>query len=237
MKKGLLLVPMVLLAYFLGIAMADEVDGLIKQLTSNNPQKRLAAAKALGEKKDPRAVNPLVAALKKDVSWDVRVASEGALISIGGPSVEPLVKLLKEDKDCFVRRRATRALKDIKDTCDPKALKNAAQNEVDCCVRRFAAKALSEIKDPSVTEFLDDAMKKKNTEIISAAYTYYIKKGEPGTEDILIEALQESSYDRKMVFDFSLCGNEKLKQAADDVIKKRKFKISSDWSGPKWGVG
>ena len=42
---------MVLLAYFLGIAMADEVDGLIKQLTSNNPQKRLAAAKALGEKK------------------------------------------------------------------------------------------------------------------------------------------------------------------------------------------
>jgi hypothetical protein len=40
-----------------------------------------------------------------------------------------------------------------------------------------------------------------------------------------------------MVFDFSLCGNEKLKQAADEVIKKRKFKASSDWSGPKWGVG
>ena len=146
MKKGLLLVPMILLAYFLSIAMADEVDGLIKQLTKGNPSQRLAAAKALGEKKDPRAVNPLVTALKKDVSWDVRVASENALVSIGGPSVEPLVRVLKEDKDCFVRRRATRALKDIKDTCDPKALKNAAQQDVDCCVRKFAAKASQRLR-------------------------------------------------------------------------------------------
>ena len=235
MKKNLVLVILVSLFCLMTSAAADEVDVLIKQLTKGNPSQRVAAAKALGEKKDPRAVNPLVTTLKRDIFWDARLAAEDALVSIGGPSVAPLVKLLKEDKDCFVRRRASRALKDIKEGCDPKALKNAAQQDTDCCVRRFAAKALAEIKDPSVTEFLDDAMRKKNLEIVSAAYVYYIKKGEPGTEDILVEALQEF-YEKKMVFDFAHCGNEKLKQAADEVAKKRRQNISSDWSGPKWGM-
>ena len=235
MKKSLALVALVSLFCFMTSAAADEVDVLIKQLTKGNPSQRVAAAKALGEKKDPRAVNSLVSTLKKDVFWDARLAAEEALVSIGAPSVAPLVQLLKEDKDCFVRRRASRALKEMKEGCDPKALKNAAQQDTDCCVRRFAAKGLAEIKDPSVTEFLDDAMRKKNLEIVSAAYAYYVKRGEPGTEDILIKALQEF-YDKKMVFDFAHCGNEKLKQAADEVAKKRGQKISPDWSGPKWGV-
>lgn len=235
MKKSLVLVAMVLLFCFMTSAAADEVDVLIKQLMKGNPSQRVAAAKALGEKKDPRAVNSLVTALKKDVFWDTRLAAEEALVCIGAPSVAPLVQLLKEDKDCFVRRRASRALKDMKEGCDPKILKNAAQQDTDCCVRRFATKALTEIKDPSVTEFLDDAMSKKNLEIVSAAYAYYIKKGKPDTEDILIEALHEF-YNKKMVFDFAHCGNEKLKQAADEVAKKRGKKIPSDWPGPKWGV-
>jgi HEAT repeat protein len=234
MKKSLMLVVLVSLFYFMTSAAAGEVDVLINQLTKGNPSQRAAAAKALGEKKDPRAVNLLVTALKKDVFWDVRLAAEDALVSIGAPSIAPLVQLLKEDKNCFVRRRAARALKEMKEACDPKVLKNATQQDSDCCVRRFAAKALAEIKDPSVAEFLDDAMKKKNLEIVSAAYRYYIKKGETGTEDILIEALQV--YDKKMIFDFAHCGNEKLKQAAYEVAQKRGHKISSDWSGPKWGV-
>ncbi len=235
MKKSLLLIGLVSVFCFIMSAAADEVDVLIKQLTKGNPAQRVAAAKALGEKKDPRAVNPLITTLKKDVFWDARLAAEDALARIGAPSVAPLVQMLKEDKDCYVRRRAARTLKEIKEECDPKALKNAAQQDVDCCVRRFAAKALSGIKDPSVAEFLDDAMRKKNLEIISSAYVYYIKKGEPGTEDILIEALQ-GLVDKRMVIDFAHCGNEKLKQAANEVAKKRGQKISSDWSGPKWGV-
>ncbi len=234
MKKFLALVALVSLFCLMTIAAADEVDVLIKQLTKGNPSQRVAAAKALGERKDPRAVNPLVTTLRKDVFWDARLAAEEALVSIGSPSIAPLVQLLKEDNNCFVRRRASRALKQMKG-CDPKALKNAAQQDIDCCVRRFAARALADIKDPSVAEFLDDAMRKKNLEIVSAAYPYYIKKGEAGTEDILISALQES-YDKEMLFDFAHCGNEKLKQAADELARKRGQKISSGRSGPKWGV-
>jgi HEAT repeat protein len=225
----------VLIICFIGSVAADEIDALIKQLKSSKLTQRLAAAKALGEKKDTRAVNPLVSVLKKDANWDVRLAAENALVSIGSPSVEPLVQILKEEKECFVRRRAARALKELRDTCDPRTFKNASQKDNDCFVRRVAARALAEVKHPEAAEFLDDAMKKKNLEIVSAAYAYYIKKGEAGTEGVLIEALWEGCYERKMVFDFAYCGNEKLKQAADEIAKKRGYTIAADWSGPQWG--
>jgi len=235
MKKIFVLVALVSVCCFAASAVADEVDVLIKRLASGNPDVRLAAAKALGEKKDPRAVNPLVTTLKKDVVWDVRLAAEASLVSIGAPSAAPLLETLKEDKDRYARRRAARALKDMKETCDPRALKKAAQEDIDFCVRRFLVRALAEIKDPTAAEFLDEAMRKKDLETISAGYVYYIKKGETGTEDLLIEALQ-SWYDKKMMCDFVHCGNEKLKQAADKAAKKRGQKVDSAWSGPKWGV-
>jgi HEAT repeat protein len=236
MKKYVVLVGLLLLVFFVGSAVADEIDALIKQLTKSNPAQRLAAAKALGERKDPRAVIPLVTVLKKDTNWDVRLAAEDALVSIGSPSVEPLVQLLKEEKSCFVRRRSVRAVKEIKDPCAAEGLLKAAATDVDCCVRRFAARGLADINDPKATEFLDEAMIKKNLEIISGAYPYYIRKGVPGTEDVLVETLKKCFYNRKMVLDFAFCGNEKLKQAADEIAKKRGYTIASDWSGPKWGT-
>jgi HEAT repeat protein len=234
MKKYAFL-AIVLLTCFIGSVAADEIDVLIKQLRSSKMTQRLAAAKALGEKKDPRAVNPLVSVLKKDANWDVRLAAENALVSIGPPSVAPLVQILKEEKECFPRRRAARALKELRDTCDPRTFKNATQKDNDCFVRRVTARALAELKDPEVAEFLDDSLKKKNLEIVSAAYAYYIRKGEAGTEGVLIEALQEGCYEKKMVFDFAHCGNEKLKQAAEEIAKKRGYAMPVDWSGPKWG--
>ena len=236
MKKYMVLVGVVLFVCFVRSAVGDEIDVSIKQLTKGNATQRLAAAKALGERKDPRAVIPLVMALKNDMNWDVRLAAEDALVRIGPPSVEALVQLLKEEKSCFVRRRSARTVKEIKDPCAAEHLVKAAATDIDCCVRRFAARGLADIRDPKATEFLDEAMVKKNLEIISGAYPYYIRKGAAGTEDVLVEALKESSYNKKMVSDFASCGNEKLKQAADEIAKTRGYIISSDWSGPKWGA-
>ena len=235
MKKYVVLGGLFFLVCFVGSAVADEVDGFIKQLTKGNPTQRLAAAKALGERGDPRAVIPLVTVLKKDTNWDVRLSAEDALVRIGSPSVEPLVQLLKEEKSCFVRRRSARTVKEIKDPCAAESLVKAAATDADCCVRRFAARGLADINDPKASEFLDEAMMKKNLEIISGAYPYYIRRGVPGCEDILVEALKECFYNKKMVSDFACCGNEKLKQAADEITKKRGYTIPSDWSGPKWG--
>jgi len=235
MKKCAVLVGLVLFVCFAGSGVADEIDVFIKQLTKGNSTQRLAAAKALGEKKDARAVIPLVTALKKDANWDVRLSAEDALVKIGSPSVEPLVQLLKEEKSCFVRRRSVRAVKEIKDPCAAEGLVKAAATDADCCVRRFAARGLADINDPKASEFLDEEMMKKNLEIISGGYPYYIRRGVPGSEDILVEALKECFYNKKMVSDFACCGNEKLKQGADEIAKKRGYAIPSDWSGPKWG--
>jgi uncharacterized protein (UPF0210 family) len=95
--------------------------------------------------------------------------------------------------------------------------------------------ALADINDPKAAEFLDNAMKNRNLQIISAAYPYYIRKGIPGTEDTLIDSLRKYSYSKKMVCDFACCDNEKLKQAADEIAKSRKYTTPSNWSGPSWG--
>jgi len=236
MKKYVPLIGFVLLVWFARSAVADEIDGLIKQLTKGDLTQRIAAAKTLGERKDPSAVIPLVTILKRDTNWDVRLSAEDALVKIGAPAVEPLTQLLMEEKSCFVRRRSVRAMKGMKDPCVAEGLVKAAATDADCCVRRFAARALADINDPRAAEFLNEAMTRKSLEIISAAYPYYIRKGLPGTEDILVEALKECSYNKKMVLDFAGCRNEKLKQAADEIAKKWGYRIASDRPGPKWGT-
>jgi HEAT repeat protein len=234
MKKYAFLTAVLLLC-FMGTAVADEIDGLMEQLSNGNPAERLTAAKELGGSKDPRGIGPLIKALKSDRNWDVRLAAEDALVSIGSPSVTPLIQMLKEEGNCFVRRRSARALKEIKDPRAVEALENAALKDADCCVRRFAAMALADINDPWAAEFLDNVMKNRNLEIISAAYPYYIRKGIPGTEDTLIDSLRKFSYLKKMVCDFVCCNNEKLKQAAEEIAKSQKYTTPSNWSGPSWG--
>jgi DNA topoisomerase VI subunit B len=235
MKKGWVLAGLFLLAFFVGGVLADEVDQLIKQLKSWKSDVRLAAAKELGSRKDPRAVDPLVSVLRSDANWEVRLAAEDSLASIGSSAAEPLVRVLNEEKNCFPRRRTVRTLQKIKDPCATETLKKVSAEDADCCVRRFAAKALGEINDPKAAEFLNDAMKKRNMEIIFGAYRYYVRKGELGTEDIIVEAMQEHSYNKTMIFDLANCGNEKLQKAAEEIAKKMGYAMTPGWSGPKWG--
>jgi len=224
-----------MLVLFIGTVAADEMDVLLKQLKSWKSNERLAAAKELGDRKDPRAVSPLVSVLRTDKNWEVRLAAEDSLVKIGSPSVEPLLQVIREEQTCNPRRRAVRALKEINDPCAAETLMKASAEDPDCCVRKFAARALGEINDPKTAKYLDDAVKRKNLEIISGAYRYYVRKGEPGTEDVLVEAMQKYRYDKTMILDFVSCENEKLKQAAEKIATERGYALTSDWSGPKWG--
>jgi len=225
----------VLLVFCAGIVAADEVDVLIKQLKSTDSNERLAAAKELGERKDLRAVSPLIVTLRTDKKWEVRLAAEDSLVKIGSPSAEPLLKVIREEQTCMPRRRAARALTEIHDPCSTETLMKASAEDRDCCVRKFAARALGEINDPKAAKYLDSAMKKKNMDVVSGAYRYYIRKGEQGTEDILIEVMQKCFYDKTMVLDFVSCENDKLKQAAEKVAAEHKYTLPPGWSGPKWG--
>jgi len=76
------------------------VLALIEALADEYSTVREVAAKALGEIKDPRAVEPLVeaAAAKDEHSTDVRQAIEDALVAIGGPAVPAMIGELRKEK-------------------------------------------------------------------------------------------------------------------------------------------
>jgi HEAT repeat protein len=69
---------------------------LSSKLGDSNPDVCKAAAEALGEIKDPRAVKALIELLD-DRILPVRSAAQQALITTGDLSVEPLIAVLKND--------------------------------------------------------------------------------------------------------------------------------------------
>ncbi|MGB3943775.1 MAG: HEAT repeat domain-containing protein, partial [Methanothrix sp.] len=69
----------------------DELSRLLYDLEHGDPGEKVAAALSLGEIGDPRAVGPLVEALK-DVEWEVRGAAVIALAGIGDDrAVDPVI--------------------------------------------------------------------------------------------------------------------------------------------------
>jgi len=104
-------------------------------------------------------------------------------------------------------------------------------------VRRNAAKALGEIEDPRVVEPLCDALKHKDLAVVAGAHEFFIRRGEPGTENILIRALNKyGNYNTAQAFVNS--GNAKLKRAAKKWLKNNLFtnlSLSSGNGEPRWG--
>src|SRR5262249_10297208 len=91
--RHLVLISLALLA---SPAAAQSPAELIKQLADADPQVRARAAVALGEKKDPVAIEPLVRALG-DRAEEVSQAARQALRGIGAKAVPALTKALESD--------------------------------------------------------------------------------------------------------------------------------------------
>ena len=121
-----------------------DIKGLIKALRYRKDEGvRQAAAEVLGKIGDPRAVEPLIAALK-DAEWIVREAAAKALGKIGDTrAVEPLIAALK-DQNSWARAAAAESLGKIG---DPRAVELliATLKDKDSGVRKAAAKALDHL--------------------------------------------------------------------------------------------
>ena len=91
----------------------DEVSRLIDDLKDTSWQIRWYAASSLGEKKEARAVEPLIATLKNDNNGYVRAMAAWALGRIRDRrAIEPLIDGIT-DESSDVRKRAPLALKEI----------------------------------------------------------------------------------------------------------------------------
>lgn len=91
------------------------VGPLIQALDSKDPEIRENAAITLGKIKDERAIDPLIKLLT-DEEWEVESAATNALVEIGKPTVEPLIKILQDkNEDVFLQTKVIAVLAGIKD--------------------------------------------------------------------------------------------------------------------------
>ncbi len=91
------------------------VGPLIQALDSKDPEIRENAAITLGKIKDERAIDPLIKLLT-DEEWEVESAANNALVEIGKPAVELLIKILQDkNEDVFLQMKVIAVLAGIKD--------------------------------------------------------------------------------------------------------------------------
>lgn len=186
------------------------LEPLIDALKDTDSDVRGSAAEALGRIKDPRAIEPLVAALGKETDMFIRSGTARALAGIGAPVVEPLIAALKNP--------------------DPDTRRRAAEDLVEVLRWQSSQKA------PSAVSALLAAWSEHDTVVIAGADQFFITRGEPGSEDVLIEALYQSG-GVKMADDFLSCGNVKLEDAAHKWAASHGYRIESTSFGRSIGWG
>ena len=163
------------------------VPGMLNALNHKNWIIREGAAKALGEYKEVRAVEPLILALKDEDS-DVRGNAVTALGNIGDSrAVGPLIQALK-DKDGVVRRRAAYALGKFG---DPGAVAPMIQalNDKDWVVRGNAADVLGGMGDPRAVEPLIQALSDEEAETVYNVALALGKLGDARAAEPLVQVL------------------------------------------------
>ncbi|MGR3311328.1 MAG: HEAT repeat domain-containing protein [Candidatus Brocadiales bacterium] len=189
---------------------------------------------ALGEIKDPRATEPLSAALKGKNPFLPLVAA-AALGKIKDPrAVEPLIAAMKGNEP-NLRSRAAKALEAIGLT--PVDLLIVALKDEDPDVQKRAAEALGNIENPLAVEPLTAALKQENLEIVAGAYSFFIRRGETGTEVALINALNKHGTG-VMAQNFLGCGNNQLEEAGLNWVTshgQEAVPLSADGGIPRWG--
>jgi len=123
-----------------------------------------------------------------------------------------------KDEDADVRGIAAVALGNIGDASAVEPLILAFKDR-DLSVKRSVSEALAEIKDDRAVSVLDAAIHEKGSaQIVCVVYAFFIRRGIPGTEDVLIKSLNDHG-DPGMAEDFLNCGNSKLAEAGRLWIK------------------
>jgi HEAT repeat protein len=171
----------------LGKAGPAAVDPLIVVLGNKKPQVRNAASRALGDIGDPRAIAPLIRAMRGMFMAGDEV---DALTKLGPASVDPLIASLK-DRDEGVRRGAIMALGKIKDPRAVEALFLTLKTG-DFDGRSEAAGALGSTSDPGLIAPLIAALKEPDNYVRHAISEALAKFGAVAV-DPLIAALKDAN--------------------------------------------
>ena len=136
----------------LGMVGSPAVEQLIRMLRDWDIRKY--AIRALGKIRDERVLDPLIGQLRSD---EFHLDATEALVELGQPSVENLVRLLK-DKDEQIRKRAVIVLGRIKDSGVLEPLMEMLKDS-DWFTRLSAAAAIEQIGDERGREAIKPLLK------------------------------------------------------------------------------
>ena len=149
-------------------------EELVVSLKDGDQMVRAASARELGNRKEARAVKPLMAALLDD---SISYPAAMALGQIGAPAIEPLITALKDENIMYM---AAEALGEIGEPA-VEPLINALQDE-DKNVRMLAASALGKIKDPRAIQPLVALMGDEDVNVRQNTNTALGEIGSPAVE-------------------------------------------------------
>jgi HEAT repeat protein/beta-lactamase regulating signal transducer with metallopeptidase domain len=137
---------------------ANAVPRLVVLLDDSDEWVRMAAARSLGEIRDERATEGLIAHLS-DREWRVRNMAAWALGEMKEHrAVETLCNLLRSDAQFEVRKTTAWALAEIQDKRAVETLCNVLQSDAQAEVRVTTAWALGETKDKRAVDTLCNAL-------------------------------------------------------------------------------
>jgi len=215
----------------------ESVLPLIDVLANNPIMSRTAAAQALGEIKDVRAVEPLVYALK-DQDISVRLAAAIALVKFNDErAIDPLILAFQDNFD-ENRMAAAEALGHSGSTRALSPLAVVLENDARPEVRSAAALAIGTIGGEGATQPLRAALERQDLFVIAKSPTVFIAIGSAGDEPIFLKALAMYG-DSHTATTYLNCGNRALIEAAELWAKNHGFKINPSYpkNSATWGSG
>jgi HEAT repeat protein len=216
----------------------DEVEIQIDLIKDKDWFRRKDAAITLGEMGDPRAIAPLITALR-DSEWNVREAAQDALAQIGPPAVDALIKALREYQ---IRTFVIQVLGKIKDerVLDPLMLQ--LRNEE---FKDVATKALVEVGLPAV-ERLMAVLNDKDKNVRKHAVIALGEIGIAEAVEPLIEATKDEDWTVRLqaIAALDLIGDDRgkpvikaLMKDPDFAVQMRAERIMWDWKKKRESVG
>jgi HEAT repeat protein len=167
------------------------ISALLQAFKDSDDWTRKAAAEALGETGNPRAIPALLMALD-DSEWFVREAAVEALRHMGDPQVVPALLGALGNSDPYVREVAAEALGQTGDLQAVSALLLALEDS-ESGVRRAAAQALGQIDDPQAVPPLLEALQDGDSNVREAAAQALGQIDDPQAVPPLLEALQDGN--------------------------------------------
>ena len=213
------------------------VDPVIILLGHKDGDVRKNALTALGVLGDDRAIGPVCGRLGDPD------AGEGAaeILCKFDPdrTVAQVAEVLRSG-DAHARQHAAMALNTLTHQQATK-LAIAALRDEDDMVRMHAAKALQQKKEKEAAQALTDAFERGDLAVALGAPLFFILRGEAGSEDRLIEALDRYG-DVIMCTLFLNSGNRKLEKAAENWSFSHGFRVEKPARPqgdtlPLWGRG